>query len=420
MKIRPFVSTRETELRLDCTPVELCGRLRAGQEASLLLDGAGDFDSCWATGPLVAVDPRVVKSDLASLDARIGERRAAGGSAGTGVAVLLGYESQALALAVDRTVRFLGEGRAVWTDRAGDRRLPEDRIDAVVAPGVAARAVGSPRTSLPRDRYLEAVRRVKRHITLGDVYQANLCQRFEAAYEGDEHALYEALATRTEAPFSAFVEAPGVAIASVSPERFLRIGADGAIGTWPIKGTRPRGATPERDIAAASGLMESAKDRAELLMIVDLERNDLSRICRAGSVRVPELVALRTFAAVHHLVAHVEGRLRDGVGVADVIRATFPGGSITGAPKLRSMEILRELEPVPRGYFTGSLFWFGDDGTLDSNILIRTLELRDGCAHLGAGGGIVADSDPEQEWLESNHKARALAQTLGFEPEEAT
>ena len=154
-------------------------------------------------------------------------------------------------------------------------------------------------------------------------------------------------------------------------------------------------------------------------MIVDLERNDLSRVCVAGSVEVPELAALRSYPAVHHLVAHVRGRLGRGVGVSELLRATFPGGSITGAPKIRAMEILRSLEPVPRGLFTGSLCWFGDDGTLDSSILIRSWVFGRDRAWLGAGGGIVADSDPEQEWQESNHKARALARVLGFEPEEA-
>ncbi len=155
-------------------------------------------------------------------------------------------------------------------------------------------------------------------------------------------------------------------------------------------------------------------------MIVDLERNDLGRVCRPGTVRTAELAGLRSFATVHHLVGRVEGRLRPGVGVEEILRATFPGGSITGAPKLRAMQILEELEPVRRNYFTGCLFWFGDDGGVESSILIRTLVFSRGVALLGAGGGIVADSDPEQEWLESNHKARALANVLGFDPAEVT
>ena len=154
-------------------------------------------------------------------------------------------------------------------------------------------------------------------------------------------------------------------------------------------------------------------------MIVDLERNDLSRVCRAGTVRVSDLARLRSYPSVHHLVAGVHGRLNPGVVPSALIRATFPGGSITGAPKIRAMEILSAVEPVPRRFFTGSLFWFGDDGHIDSSILIRTWQFDGDTAFLGAGGGIVADSDPEQEWQESNHKARALVRAIGFDPEEA-
>jgi anthranilate/para-aminobenzoate synthase component I len=205
----------------------------------------------------------------------------------------------------------------------------------------------------------------------------------------------------------------------VSPETFLRAGADGEVRTVPIKGTRPRRASPAADAGAARELLESAKDRAELVMIVDLERNDLGRVCRTGSVRVEALGELRSFATLHHLVGRVAGRLRPEVGLGALLRACFPGGSISGAPKRRAMEILRALEPVERNFFTGSLVWFGDDGSLDSSILIRTLVLRDGWALLGAGGGVVAESDPEAEWSESNHKAAPLAAALGFDPREA-
>jgi para-aminobenzoate synthetase component 1 len=270
-----------------------------------------------------------------------------------------------------------------------------------------------------------------RHIARGDIYQANLCQRFEADYRGDELALYRRLREATPAPRSAFLETECFALLSLSPEAFLRMTPPDLVETFPIKGTRPRGKTPAADHGAARELLESPKDRAELLMIVDLERNDLGRVCRTATVHTHELAALRSFSAVHHLVAHVAGRLRPEIGIDDLLRATFPGGSITGAPKLRAMEILRSLEPVRRDYFTGSLFWFGDDGSFDSSILIRTLVLSKnparagtgdrsaGRASLGAGGGIVADSEPLGEWHESNHKARALARGLGFDPEEA-
>jgi aminodeoxychorismate synthase component I len=279
--------------------------------------------------------------------------------------------------------------------------------------------VERPRTSLPRDDYLRAVGTVQHHIVRGNIYQANLCQRFSVGYEGKPLDLFDELSASTAAPHSAFIRTPDFSIASLSPETFLRMRSTAELETWPIKGTRPRGGTDESDLAAASELQSSAKDRAELVMIVDLERNDLSRVCEPGTVRVSELARLRSYATVHHLVAGVHGTLRDDVDVEALVRATFPGGSITGAPKLRAMEILHGLEPVRRGFFTGSLFWFGDDGSLDSSILIRTLVFNGRQAFLGAGGGVVADSDAEQEWRESNHKARALAAALGFDPEEA-
>jgi para-aminobenzoate synthetase component 1 len=214
------------------------------------------------------------------------------------------------------------------------------------------------------------------------------------------------------------VETPDFALASVSPEIFLRTRSPDQIETWPIKGTRARGLSRAEDLRAQGELLASSKDRAELLMIVDLERNDLGRVCSTGSVRVRQLAELRSFAEVHHLVACVEGSLRPGVGIDDLLRATFPGGSISGAPKISARQILSEIEPVERGFFTGSLCWFGDDGSMDSSILIRSVVFAGGRVSIGAGGGIVADSDPELEWLESMHKARAPAATLGLDVEE--
>jgi len=333
-------------------------------------------------------------------------------------------------VAVDRSLRFLGAGRALLSWRAAADAAPSDlgrerdrlcdQVARIAQPACEpARRVGPPHSSLPRERYLRALDRLKRHIELGDIYQANLSQQLTVRYAGDELALYDALARSTPAPRSAFLEANGVALASVSPETFVRVEPPDRIWTWPIKGTRPRGKTPEEDRRAAQELLDSPKDRAELLMIVDLERNDLGRICRTGSIVTRELARLHSYAAVHHLVASIEGRLRRGVGPEELIGAVFPGGSITGAPKRRAIQILRELEPVGRNYFSGSLFWFGDDGLVDSSILIRSVVLAGGRAHVGAGGGIVADSEPEQEWHESNHKARALTTALGFDPEEA-
>jgi len=408
------------------------------------LDGSGGDGHGWGSGPLVAVDPGCVAytdgelcEGLATLERLVAERRALGGTSETGVAALLAYElfddarpthatpARLVVLTVDGSVR-IQEGSAALLSARDPSRIDSlrRRLDALsgkapVEPATPLRSIGRPRTSLPRTAYLKAVEGVKAHIAEGDIYQANLCQRFCVECDGDPFAAYAKMTVTTPAPRSAFVETPWFTLVSLSPETFLRASRSGVVETWPIKGTRPRGATPAEDREAAENLMASEKDHAELLMIVDLERNDLSRVCRAGSVEVPELAALRTYPAVHHLVARVRGRLAANVGIRDLLRATFPGGSITGAPKIRAMEILRELEPVARGLFTGSLFWFGDDGTLDSSILIRSWVFSGGRGWLGAGGGIVADSEPDEEWQESNHKARALTEAVGFDPEEA-
>jgi para-aminobenzoate synthetase len=277
----------------------------------------------------------------------------------------------------------------------------------------------TPKTSLSRDEYLEAVRRIQSHIRKGELYQANLTQRFAIPFSGDHFELWSGLAAATPAPRAAFLSCDRFTLASVSPELFLRGEMDGRIETWPIKGTCRREPDPADDRLAAERLVASPKDNAELLMIVDLERNDLGRVCRTGSVRVPRIAALKSFPAVHHLQAVVQGVLERGTGFDQLLKAVFPGGSITGAPKESAMRLLEEIEPVPRHFYTGSLFWLGDDGSFDSSILIRSVVLTGGMAYLGAGGGIVADSDPEAEWVESCDKARALAGVLGFAPEEA-
>jgi anthranilate/para-aminobenzoate synthase component I len=263
------------------------------------------------------------------------------------------------------------------------------------------------------------VDRIRTYILDGDIYQANLTQQFEVPWSGDALDLYHRLTRRTPSPRSAMVACQGFAMASVSPELFLAGEFGGEIRTGPIKGTRARQDDPTADRAVAEELKRSEKDNAELLMIVDLSRNDLGRVCSPGSIEVRELAGLVSYPAVHHLVAVVAGRLEPSATLARIMEATFPGGSITGAPKERAMEILRDLEPVERSYYTGSLFWFGDDGTFDSSILIRSVILKGGRARLGAGGGIVADSNADAEWKESNDKARAPAEVLGFVPEDA-
>jgi len=448
----PGSFTLQAELFL---PVDPCDLVRSWQRpggAALFLDGR-DYGDAWSPGPLVALEPEVVhearspdaaQQALEAVERLVAARRAVGGPAETGVAVLLAYDlfqpdaiddagfPRLVAWSVDRSVRFTGDDTALLTLRdvpapAGSREAELDRLrdtlqrdSAPTEASAPARHSGRPCTSLPWERYLRAVARVRTQITQGEIYQANLSQRFVAAYEGDAFEFYANLVRRTPAPHSAFVATPRFSLASFSPETFLRMPIAGELETRPIKGTRPRGESPAADRAAARELVASAKDRAELLMIVDLERNDLARVCEPGSVEVKALAGLRTFPAVHHLVASVIGRTRPGTGIRDLLRATFPGGSITGAPKIRAMQILREIEPVSRNFFTGSLFWFGDDGTLDSSILIRTVVFGDDRVYLGAGGGIVADSDPQAEWEESNHKARSLTTQLGFDPREAS
>jgi para-aminobenzoate synthetase component 1 len=267
-------------------------------------------------------------------------------------------------------------------------------------------------SSFTRDGYLKAVERVREYIFAGDIFQANLSQRFEAPLTESPWALYRRLRGRNPAPFAAFLDFPGVAVLSASPERFLRVDAAGQVETRPIKGTRPRGVGPEHDAALGQALAESPKDRAENLMIVDLMRNDLSRVCAPGSVRVAELYALEQYATVHHLVSTVVGQLAPGADALDLLRAAFPGGSITGAPKLRAMEIIAELEPSRRGVYCGSIGYWSVTGELDTSIAIRTAVARNGRVYFNAGGGVVADSDPADEYQETLDKARGLIDAL--------
>jgi para-aminobenzoate synthetase component 1 len=269
------------------------------------------------------------------------------------------------------------------------------------------------RSSFSHRAYLDAVARVREYILAGDIFQANLSQRFDAPLRETAWAFYRRLRTRNAAPFAAFLDLPATVVLSASPERFLSVDVEGRVETRPIKGTRPRGIGPEHDAALGRALVESDKDRAENLMIVDLMRNDLSRTCAAGSVRVPELCALERYATVHHLVSTVVGRLGRGADALDLVRAAFPGGSITGAPKVRAMEIIAELEPSQRGVYCGAIGYWSVTGALDMNIAIRTTVARNGHLYFNAGGGIVADSDPEQEYLETLDKARGIIDAIG-------
>jgi para-aminobenzoate synthetase component 1 len=268
------------------------------------------------------------------------------------------------------------------------------------------------RSSFTHRAYLEEVAKVREYIFAGDIFQANLSQRFEAPCSEGAWTLYQRLRAHNPAPFAAFMELPDAAIVSASPERFLHVDPSGHVETRPIKGTRARGFGPEHDAALGQALTESAKDRAENLMIVDLMRNDLSRVCTAGSVRVSELFSLERYATVHHLVSTVVGDLAPGTDALDALRLAFPGGSVTGAPKLRAMEIIAECEPSRRGVYCGSMGYWSVTGALDTNIAIRTAVVRNGRIYFSAGGGIVADSEPEQEYRETLDKARATIDVL--------
>ncbi len=265
-----------------------------------------------------------------------------------------------------------------------------------------------------RERYLAALRRVKEYIAAGDVYQVNLSQRFHARSGRTPLEVYRALRAASPAPFGAFLQFGGRSVLSASPEQFLELRGRRAL-TRPIKGTRRRGGDPESDARLRAELLASSKDDAELAMIVDLERNDLGRVCDFGSVRVLEPKTLETHPTVFHLSAAIEGRLREGLGPVDLLRAAFPGGSITGAPKIRAMQIIDELEPTRRAFYTGAIGCIGFDGSMNLSIAIRTL-LQDGADYtFQAGGGVVADSDPAAEYEETLTKALALARALGLE-----
>jgi para-aminobenzoate synthetase component 1 len=286
--------------------------------------------------------------------------------------------------------------------------LAEDR--AMAAPTFELLAPFS--ADLSNESYHAAFERIQAYIQAGDCYQVNFAQRFQAHCEGDPWAAYCALRAACPTPFSGYMSlADGGAILSLSPERFVKV-SGGHVETRPIKGTRPRGRDPVQDAAYAQELLSSPKDRAENLMIVDLLRNDMGRTCKVGSVKVPELFSLESYPNVHHLVSSVTGELAQDRDALDLIAGSFPGGSITGAPKIRAMQIIDELEPTRRGLYCGSLMYMDVRGEMDSSIAIRSLLVKDGKISCWGGGGIVADSGCEAEYQETLTKVRVLMQTL--------
>ncbi len=306
-------------------------------------------------------------------------------------------------------------------------RLERDALEAASSLSRGESAATSPPPALciteeEPERHLSRIRRAQEYIRAGDIYQANLSRPWRIALAPGVHgrldashagALYARLSAANPAPFAALLQWEGIAVLSSSPERLIRV-SGGEVETRPIAGTRPRTRRPGVDAAEAAALVSHPKERAEHIMLIDLERNDLGRVCEAGSVRVDELMVTETYAHVHHIVSNVRGRLRPDVTPIGAFRAVFPGGTITGCPKFRCMQIIAELEAEGRGAYTGSLGFLSLDGTMDLNILIRSLTLFDGGITFRAGGGIVADSVPERELEETRAKARGLL--AAFEP----
>ncbi|SEK35156.1 aminodeoxychorismate synthase, subunit I [Colwellia chukchiensis] len=288
-----------------------------------------------------------------------------------------------------------------------------------------AKALGSVKSNLPDSfrlttpwqsnisqmQYRQKFQQVQDYLLAGDCYQINLAQRFSAQYQGDEFQAYCALRQENKAPFSAFLRFQDSAILSISPERFLQL-RDSKVQSKPIKGTRPRSTDENIDRANAKTLQQASKDRAENLMIVDLLRNDISRVCQAGTVKVPELFAIESFPAVHHLVSTVVGEIAPQYAASDLLRAAFPGGSITGAPKIRAMDIIEELEPHQRSVYCGAIGYISACGNMDTSITIRTLVCHQQSIHCWAGGGLVADSNVDSEYQETYDKVQKILPVL--------
>ena len=287
------------------------------------------------------------------------------------------------------------------TESAGDRRLQREAFES-----------DKPRSNFSTNEYFNAIGKARDYIREGEVYQINLSQRFSSSFNGSPASIYERLRKINPAPYSAYLNFGDECILSSSPERFMWL-RNGVLETRPIKGTRPRGSSAEEERANCESLRSAEKDKAELLMIVDLERNDLGKVCKPGSITVEGLFSLETYAQVIHQTGRIRGNLASQFDAVDCLQAMFPGGSITGAPKIRAMEVIDELEPSTRGVYTGSIGYFGFDGNADFNIAIRTMRISEKTLSFNVGGGIVWDSDPKSEYEETFDKASALFEALG-------
>lgn len=310
--------------------------------------------------------------------------------------------------------RFAGESRSRLLQEGRERleRFLSAATRSTTTAHELAMGQGTVAVGMSRDAYCDMVERAKAYIAAGDIFQANLAQRFVAPYSGDGLDVYRRLRAINPSPFAAFLDLGDTHVICSSPERLVRrTGRE--VETRPIAGTRPRGTNLAEDARLTADLLLSAKERAEHLMLVDLERNDLGRVCTYGSVKVDELMVTERYSHVIHIVSNVRGTLRDNASNFDLLDAVFPGGTVTGVPKIRCLEIIDELEPVSRGLYTGSIGYVSWSGQMDWNIVIRTLTLAPGELALYAGAGIVADSDPEKEYAETLHKAQALINAIG-------
>lgn len=316
-----------------------------------------------------------------------------------------------------------GQLQGVVLPRAGEsRKEAELRLDAMLEraarracppQGGEARVTAS--TNAGAQGYAAMVARAKDYIRDGDTYQVNLSHRLSWEQRAEPLWLMARLRRVNPSPFGFYLDSGDWQLVSCSPERLLRVRGR-EVETRPIAGTYPRGGTPQEDEALAARLRRDPKERAEHTMLVDLERNDLGRVCTFGSLRWDEFMSIERYSHVLHIVSRVSGELRPGLGALDAVGACFPGGTITGVPKVRAMEIVEELEPARRAFYTGSFGWLGFDGDADLNIVIRTMLCKDGLVQAPVGAGIVADSRPEREWRETLHKARAMLQAAGVEP----
>lgn len=313
---------------------------------------------------------------------------------------------------MDELLQWVDEGFQRMSQRRGGSRQSKETDTGTRTEEADAHQLLDPRhSSLSKSEYLHMVRRAKEYIAAGEIQQVNLAQRFRFPVTADPRTLFEALRVTNPAPFGAYIRGRGWSVISVSPERFFHY--DGRrVETRPIKGTRPRSDDARQDQALQAELLQSSKDRAEHTMIVDLMASDLGRFCRAESVRVSKLMTVEAHPTVWHLVSSVVGEPKYPEEIIEGVRACFPGGSITGAPKVRAMEIIAQLEPVARGVYTGAIGYLGAGGRVDLNVAIRTLTLRGGYAYFHVGGGIVADSEPEAEYQESLDKGLGIARAL--------